>query len=39
MVLADRIVVLKAGEVHGELDPQRCQLDDVIELIVRGRVA
>jgi ABC-type sugar transport system ATPase subunit len=37
MVLADRIVVLKAGEVHGELDPQKSVLDDVIELIVRGR--
>ncbi len=39
MVLADRIVVLKGGEVHGELDPQNCVLDDVIGLIVRGRVA
>jgi ABC-type sugar transport system ATPase subunit len=39
MVLANRIVVLKGGEVHGELDPQNCVLDDVIELIVRGRTA
>ncbi len=37
MLLADRIVVLKGGEVHGELNPRTCQLDDVIELIVRGR--
>jgi len=37
MLLSDRIVVLKGGEVHGELDPAACELDDVIELIVRGR--
>ena len=37
MALANRIVVLKGGEVQGELNPQNCQLDDVIELIVRGR--
>jgi simple sugar transport system ATP-binding protein len=39
MVLANRIVVLKGGQVQGELDPQSSHLDDVIELIVRGRVA
>jgi ABC-type sugar transport system ATPase subunit len=39
MALADRIVVLKGGQVHGELNPENCVLDDVIELIVRGRVA
>jgi simple sugar transport system ATP-binding protein len=39
MLLANRIVVLKGGEVHGELNPQSCELDDVIELIVRGRAA
>ena len=39
MILADRIVVLKGGELQGELNPQNCQLDDVIELIVRGRAS
>ena len=39
MALADRIVVLKSGQVHGVLSPKTCVLDDVIELIVRGRVA
>jgi ABC-type sugar transport system ATPase subunit len=39
MLLANRIVVLKGGEVHGELYPESSQLDDVIELIVRGRAS
>lgn len=38
MALANRIVVLKGGQVQGELNPQDHVLDDVIELIVRGRV-
>jgi ABC-type sugar transport system ATPase subunit len=37
MVLSNRIVVLKGGEVQGEMNPASCELDDVIELIVRGR--
>jgi ABC-type sugar transport system ATPase subunit len=37
MMLSNRIVVLKGGEVQGEMDPASCELDDVIELIVRGR--
>jgi ABC-type sugar transport system ATPase subunit len=37
MELANRIVVLKGGQIQGELDPQNSHLDDVIELIVRGR--
>jgi len=37
MLLSDQIVVLKSGQVHGLLDPRQCQLDEVIELIVRGR--
>jgi ABC-type sugar transport system ATPase subunit len=39
MELANRIVVLKGGQIQGELNPQNCHLDDVIELIVRGRTA
>jgi simple sugar transport system ATP-binding protein len=37
MMLSNRIVVLKGGEVQGEMNPASCELDDVIELIVRGR--
>lgn len=37
MTLSNRIVVLKGGEIQGEMNPVSCELDDVIELIVRGR--
>jgi methylmalonyl-CoA/ethylmalonyl-CoA epimerase len=35
--LADRIVVLKGGEVQGTLTPPDCTLEDIAELIVLGR--
>jgi fructose transport system ATP-binding protein len=35
--LADRIVVIKAGEVQGTLEPPACTLEDIANLIVRGR--
>jgi ABC-type sugar transport system ATPase subunit len=35
--LANRIVVMKAGEVHGILEPPGCTLEDIADLIVRGR--
>jgi D-xylose transport system ATP-binding protein len=37
--LANRIVVLKAGEVQGVLTPPDCTLEDIADLIVRGRQA
>ncbi len=35
--LADRIMVIKAGEVQGVLEPPGCTLEDIADLIVRGR--
>jgi D-xylose transport system ATP-binding protein len=35
--LADRIIVLKSGEVAGALDARTASEDDVIDMIVRGR--
>jgi D-xylose transport system ATP-binding protein len=35
--LADRIVVLKSGEVVGTLDARAASEDDVVDMIVRGR--
>jgi ABC-type sugar transport system ATPase subunit len=35
--LANRIVVMKAGEVQGILEPPDCTLEDIADLIVRGR--
>ena len=37
--LANRIVVMKAGEVQGILRPPDCTLEDIADLIVRGRPA
>ncbi len=37
--LADRIVVMKAGELQGTLRPPDCSLEDIVEMIVRGRQA
>lgn len=39
LAIGDRIVVLKGGQVQGVLDTKRCELDDVVRLIVGGRAA
>jgi ABC-type sugar transport system ATPase subunit len=35
--LANRIVVMKAGKVQGILEPPDCTLEDIEDLVVRGR--
>lgn len=38
LAIGDRIMVLKGGERQGVLDTGKCTLDDVVTLIVKGRV-
>jgi ABC-type sugar transport system ATPase subunit len=37
LAIGDRVIVLKAGERQGVLEVDKCTLDDVVELIVKGR--
>lgn len=37
LAIGDRVIVLKAGERQGVLEVDQCTLDDVVELIVKGR--
>ena len=36
--LANRIIVIKAGEVQGTLEPPGRTLEDIANLIVKGRL-
>jgi ABC-type sugar transport system ATPase subunit len=37
LAIGDRVMVLKAGERQGVLEVGRCTLDDVVNLIIKGR--
>ncbi|MFQ5857653.1 MAG: ATP-binding cassette domain-containing protein [Anaerolineae bacterium] len=37
LAIGDRVMVLKAGERQGMLEVDQCTLDDVVELIIKGR--